>query len=286
MDVDETDRLSDSSHRRRQGSGDGSAYMRPPSQSGLSHRHVFQMPKPQPMGGSLNRRGSSGVFITSMFGSRLRHLQKLHGESFLGLNSICLPGGGALPSSVIFRSSLPATPLATPCRPYHFQLTESELKERLCRTPSPRKNFSSFHEVADQYNRNEPTEATSSACSATSGVTSHIYGARVPTNNNLNDGLNLMSENSQYSQLRSHLLHEAHHEMIAPSPQPMDTSSPMPSPIPDVVPEEQETGNGSPFDSGDATPTNSASFVQSSNNNNTSNNRLNLRNSENTRWNR
>jgi len=86
------------------------------------------------------RRSSSGIFITSMFGSRFRHLQKLHSEAFLGLNSICMPG---LPLGAVFRSSLPATPVATPVHREAFQqFTEQALRDRLCRTPSPRKTHS------------------------------------------------------------------------------------------------------------------------------------------------
>ncbi|XP_054168021.1 uncharacterized protein LOC128965368 [Oppia nitens] len=85
-----------------------------------------------------NRRSSSGIFITSMFSSRFRHLQKLHSEAFLGLNSICLPG---LPMGAVFRSSLPATPVATPIHREAFQqFSEQALRDRLCKTPSPRKN--------------------------------------------------------------------------------------------------------------------------------------------------
>ena len=83
------------------------------------------------------RRSSSGIFITSMFGSRFRHLQKLHSDAFLGLNSICLPG---LPMGAVFRSSLPATPVATPIHREAFQhFSEQAIRDRLCKTPSPRK---------------------------------------------------------------------------------------------------------------------------------------------------
>ncbi len=87
---------------------------------------------------SQTRRSSSGIFITSMFGSRFRHLQKLHSETFLGLNAVCLPG---LPIGAVFRSSLPATPVATPIHREAFQqFSEQAIRERLCKTPSPRKN--------------------------------------------------------------------------------------------------------------------------------------------------
>lgn len=86
------------------------------------------------------RRSSSGIFITNMFSSRFRYLQKLHSEAFLGLNSINSLSPG-LPTGTIFRSSLPATPVSTPIHrePFH-QFTEQAIRERLCKTPSPRKN--------------------------------------------------------------------------------------------------------------------------------------------------
>ena len=85
-----------------------------------------------------SRRSSSGVFITSMFGSRFRHLQKLHSDAFvLGLNAVCFPG---LPVGTMFRSSLPATPVSTPIhRDVFTHFTEQALRDRLCKTPSPRK---------------------------------------------------------------------------------------------------------------------------------------------------
>uniref|UniRef100_T1L2C9 Uncharacterized protein n=1 Tax=Tetranychus urticae TaxID=32264 RepID=T1L2C9_TETUR len=76
------------------------------------------------------RRCSSGIFISNMFSSRFRHLQKLHTESFmLGLNAVAYPD---LPKGTIFRSSLPATPVSTPVFREGFQhFTEQTLKERL-----------------------------------------------------------------------------------------------------------------------------------------------------------
>ena len=86
-----------------------------------------------------SKRSSSGIFITSMFGPKLRHLQNLHSEAFgLGLNAVCYPG---LPAGTMFRSSLPATPVCTPIHAHPFTLTEAALRERLCGTPSPRKGF-------------------------------------------------------------------------------------------------------------------------------------------------
>lgn len=78
------------------------------------------------------------MFIASMFGSRFRHLQKLHSDAFcLGLNAVCYPG---IPVGTMFRSSLPATPVSTPIHREPFtQFTEQALRDRLCKTASPRK---------------------------------------------------------------------------------------------------------------------------------------------------
>lgn len=45
---------------------------------------------------------------------RLRYLQKLHQDAFLGLNAVLL--GEGLPPGAVYRSSLPATPVSTPIR--------------------------------------------------------------------------------------------------------------------------------------------------------------------------
>ena len=106
-----------------------------PSQP-TTRRSPFQIPPKSLL--TQVRRGSSGMFISSMFSSRFRHLQRLHTESFLGLNAVCLPG---LPLGAVFRSSLPATPVATPVHRGPFeQFSEEVFRERLCKTPSPRKN--------------------------------------------------------------------------------------------------------------------------------------------------
>lgn len=109
----------------------------PRSGSGLSQIRDYSCPpiSRSALGG---RRGSSGVLISSMFGSRFRHLQKLHTDAFaLGLNSICFPG---LPVGTMFRSSLPATPVSTPIHREAFtHITEQALRDRLCKTPSMRK---------------------------------------------------------------------------------------------------------------------------------------------------
>lgn len=67
---------------------------------------------------------------------RIRCLQKLHSEAFMGLNAVCLPDG--LPPGAVYRSSLPATPVSTPIRE-SWIFSEQQLRDRLCKTPSPRK---------------------------------------------------------------------------------------------------------------------------------------------------
>jgi len=54
----------------------------------------------------------------------------------MGLNAVCLPG---LPVGAVFRSSLPATPVATPIHREFQHFTEQAIRDRLCKTPSPRK---------------------------------------------------------------------------------------------------------------------------------------------------
>ncbi|KAI2795809.1 hypothetical protein RDWZM_004226 [Blomia tropicalis] len=82
------------------------------------------------------RRGSSGLFYNYTFCGYFRHLKKLHMESMEGLNIIKQP-----PARAVFRSSLPATPIATPIYRETFPFfTEQSLLERLCRTPSPRRS--------------------------------------------------------------------------------------------------------------------------------------------------
>ena len=102
-------------------------------------RRDFSCP-PAARSAFLSRRSSasSGVLISSMFGSRFRYLQKLHTDAFaLGLNAVCFPG---LPVGTMFRSSLPATPVSTPIhRDVFTHFTEESLRERLCKSPSPRK---------------------------------------------------------------------------------------------------------------------------------------------------
>lgn len=86
------------------------------------------------------RRGSSGIFFNTMFcmSHHFRHLKRLHMESMEGLNIIKQP-----PARAVFRSSLPATPIATPIYRESFPFfTEQSLMERLCRTPSPRRSYS------------------------------------------------------------------------------------------------------------------------------------------------
>lgn len=54
----------------------------------------------------------------------------------MGLNAVCLPDG--LPAGAVYRSSLPATPVSTPIRE-SWIFSEQQLRDRLCKTPSPRK---------------------------------------------------------------------------------------------------------------------------------------------------
>ncbi|XP_064460925.1 uncharacterized protein LOC135370928 [Ornithodoros turicata] len=67
---------------------------------------------------------------------RIRRLQKLHSERFMGLNAVSLPD--CLPVGAVYRSSLPATPVSTPIRE-SWIFSEQQLRDRLCKTPSPRK---------------------------------------------------------------------------------------------------------------------------------------------------
>lgn len=116
----------------------GNAFATLPRSHGSAYQRDYSCPPPASKFSS-NRRSSSGIFITSMFGSRFRHLQKLHSDAFvMGLNAVCYPG---LPMGTMFRSSLPATPVCTPIHREAFQqFTEQALRDRLCRTPSPRKH--------------------------------------------------------------------------------------------------------------------------------------------------
>lgn len=54
----------------------------------------------------------------------------------MGLNAVCLPD--CLPAGAVYRSSLPATPVSTPIRE-SWIFSEQQLRDRLCKTPSPRK---------------------------------------------------------------------------------------------------------------------------------------------------
>ena len=133
-----------------------------------SHAGEFAVPAPPGSSSTLphpsklmlsGRRSSSGIFLSNMFSSRFRHLQKLHTDAFLlGLNGVAYPG---LPKGTMFRSSLPATPVSTPILREGFQhFTEQALKERLCRTPSPRKNRgfspSSSHHSTSSHQQQQP----------------------------------------------------------------------------------------------------------------------------------
>lgn len=77
------------------------------------------------------------MMANPVFGRRFRHLHKLHTDGFMGLNAVCLPDGN--PPGAVYRSSLPATPVSTPLWDNHSYFSEQILRDRLCRTPSPRK---------------------------------------------------------------------------------------------------------------------------------------------------
>lgn len=103
------------------------------------------------------RRGSSGMFFNNMFCGYFRHLKKLHLDSTEGLNAIRQP-----PARAVFRSSLPATPIATPIYRESFPyFTEQALLERLCRTPSPRKTMSSRNSYNMEADDTQPMEICS-----------------------------------------------------------------------------------------------------------------------------
>ncbi|KAI1293740.1 hypothetical protein HDE_06311 [Halotydeus destructor] len=126
-------------HSAASASGANNAFATLP-RSGSSSYQQRDYSCPPPMSKNFaSRRSSSGIFFTSMFSSRFRHLQKLHSDAFsMGLNAVCMPG---LPMGTMFRSSLPATPMCTPIHREPFQqFTEEAIRERLCKTPSPRKN--------------------------------------------------------------------------------------------------------------------------------------------------
>lgn len=77
------------------------------------------------------------ILITMFsYAYRIRRLQKLHSEAFMGLNAVSLPD--CLPAGAVYRSSLPATPVSTPIRE-SWIFSEQQLRDRLCKTPSPRK---------------------------------------------------------------------------------------------------------------------------------------------------
>lgn len=110
------------------------------------------------------RRGSSGIFFNTMFcmSHHFRHLKRLHMESMEGLNIIKQP-----PARAVFRSSLPATPIATPIYRESFPyFTEQTLMERLCRTPSPRRPYSRNSSQMDTSD-NDQAQVPMDICSPT-----------------------------------------------------------------------------------------------------------------------
>lgn len=92
--------------------GNGSAAQKvmkknPGLQSGFNS--PFQSMSRNLNGSAQTCRSISGLLINNLFGTRFRHLQKLHTDSFgLGFNAICL--NAMMPGPrILFRSSLPGT---------------------------------------------------------------------------------------------------------------------------------------------------------------------------------
>jgi hypothetical protein len=90
-----------------------------------------------------NRRSSTGFLPSLSNCSRFRRLHRLHYESLgVGLNDA---SGNCLQTmytqnrshGLLFRASLPATPISTPIHKDFQPFTEQLLFDRLCRTPSP-----------------------------------------------------------------------------------------------------------------------------------------------------
>lgn len=121
-----------------------------------------------------NRRSLSGAPLTCLFETKFQHLkvfQKAQNEN-RGLNSLIVPISGAL-----YRSSMPATPIATPSLFGHgIRFTEQALEERmrLKLHQSPRKAFihSGFIEPALK----EVSESRLDLTSASPGTTTRLDG--------------------------------------------------------------------------------------------------------------
>ena len=63
---------------------------------------------------------------------RLKYLQKLHNDAFMGLNAVIL--GDGLPPGAVYRSSLPATPVSTPIRE-NWVFSEQVRQDTTCTCP-------------------------------------------------------------------------------------------------------------------------------------------------------
>lgn len=100
-----------------------------------------------------DRRSFSGTAFTNLFfEGRYRTLHELHNHTYMGgFNVIGAPG---LPTGAIFRSSLPATPVATPIRAEPMiQFTEQAIHSRLCghQHQSPRKIDTIFNQTPSKF---------------------------------------------------------------------------------------------------------------------------------------
>lgn len=97
-----------------------------------------------------DRRSFSGAaFASVFFEGRYRNLRELHSYTYGGLNAIT---SSTLPGAT-FRSSLPATPVATPIRSQPMvQFTEQAIHNRLCgNQKSPMKIRSIFNQTPSKF---------------------------------------------------------------------------------------------------------------------------------------
>lgn len=121
-----------------------------------------------------NRRSLSGAPLTCLFETKFQHLkvfQKTQNEN-RGLNSLLVPMSGAL-----YRSSMPATPIATPSLFGHgIRFTEQALEERmkLKLHQSPRKAF--IHSVFNEPALKEVSESRLDLTSAPLDMTTRLDG--------------------------------------------------------------------------------------------------------------
>lgn len=129
-----------------------------------------------------NRRSLSGAPLTCLFETRFQHLkvfQKAQNEN-RGLNSLLVPNSGA-----IYRSSMPATPIATPS--YYGQgarFTEQALEERikLKLHQSPRRGF--IHSVFDEPDLKEVSESKLDLTTSSPNMTTRLASDRLSEHHN------------------------------------------------------------------------------------------------------